>query len=180
MENLTEQDTVQLENLKNRKEDALKSLELVISWVNNIDAKASYILAVAGVMIGYVLVQDVIAIDAATGQVIAQTTKIAPLRVILYIFCMLSFILPILTLRARTKSIESSNFFFSTIENRRKMDFIAEFKQMSENESLDDILAQVHINSKICSKKVKLYNWGLVFLLCSILLCFACKISGQI
>lgn len=180
MGNLTEQDTVQPENLKNRKEDVLKSLELVISWVNNIDAKASYILAVAGVMIGYVLVQDVIAIDAATGQVIAQTTKFDPLRVVLYIFCMLSFILPILTLRAQVKSIESSNFFFGTIENRRKMDFIAEFKQMSGDESLDDILTQLHINSKICSRKVKLYNWGLVFLVCYILLYFACKISGQI
>lgn len=176
MTNLTEQDIVRTEKLIKRKEDALKSLEFAISWVSNIDAKASYILAVAGIMIGYVLGQDLSAIKSvAAGQTVKQIIKS-----VLYIFCMLSFIFPILTLRVRVKPKVSSYFFFGSIATRKRIDFIEGFKQIKDDDSLDDILMQVHINSQICCKKVKLYNWGLFFLVCSIVICFACKIYGQI
>lgn len=40
---------------KASKEDAYKNLELVNSWINNIDLKASFILAFLGILLGSIL-----------------------------------------------------------------------------------------------------------------------------
>ena len=47
-----------MENNKYSREDAYQSLEMVNSWINNVDNKISYALAFIGVLIGFVFIQD--------------------------------------------------------------------------------------------------------------------------
>ena len=46
-----------MEDNKYSREDAYQSLEMVNSWINNVDSKISYILAFIGVIIGFVFIQ---------------------------------------------------------------------------------------------------------------------------
>lgn len=78
-------------NIDFLKSDAKAALNIVNFWVENIDSKASYILAVAGVLNGYVLVQDI-------SGLVNQINVISCLITFLYLSCFLAFVLPILAL----------------------------------------------------------------------------------
>ena len=47
-------------NNKICKEDAYKNLDIVNSWINNIDLKASFILAFLGILLGNILNVNII------------------------------------------------------------------------------------------------------------------------
>ena len=157
-----------MEDNKYSREDAYQSLEMVNSWINNVDSKISYILAFIGVIIGFVFIQGTPKAFANISQADEITCRMlleSILVVLLYIASFLAIVFLVLAIIARTQfqTSKRSAFFFGTIANEEK-------------EIIEDILGQVHINSGICLRKMKLYNIGITFFTISIILCFICMI----
>lgn len=149
-------------NNKICKEDAYKNLDIVNSWINNIDLKASFILAFLGILLGNILNVNNIEI--------LRTIVV----ILLIISSMTSAILLILTLLARTKinNIPKSNYFFGNIANMDRIEFLNNFERMNEKTVKKEILNQVYVNSKICSCKSKLYNKSIKYIVVTVILTF--------
>ena len=152
-------------NNKICKEDAYKNLDIVNSWINNIDLKASFILAFLGILLGNILnVNNIEILKKFISIPINTMSLIEILRtivvILLIISSMTSAILLILTLLARTKinNIPKSNYFFGNIANMDRIEFLNNFERMNEKTVKKEILNQVYVNSKICSCKSKLCN----------------------
>lgn len=166
-----------------KKIDCAKStLELVNSWLGNIDQKTSYLLALSTAIAGFLLSQGepasfkdfVTALNA--NQLSFSIFLRSGLVVLVYIFSLLSIILFLLAVKARVKpnSMIDSHLFFGTIGKREYSTFLSEFKNLTVNNEMyfEELTEQIHTNSKICNKKVRFYNQGLVTLFVSILLLF--------
>lgn len=170
-----------MEDNKYSREDAYQSLEMVNSWINNVDSKVSYALAFIGVIIGFVFIQgtpkaftNISQADEITCRMLLESILV----VLLYIASFLAIVFLVLAIIARTQfqTSKRSAFFFGTIANEEKNSYVERVTKMSEKEIIEDILGQVHINSGICLRKMKLYNIGITFFTISIILCFICMI----
>ena len=163
-------------NNKICKEDAYKNLDIVNSWINNIDLKASFILAFLGILLGNILnvnnIKKFISIPINTMSLIEILRTIVV--ILLIISSMTSAILLILTLLARTKinNIPKSNYFFGNIANMDRIEFLNNFERMNEKTVKKEILNQVYVNSKICSCKSKLYNKSIKYIVVTVILTF--------
>lgn len=172
-------------NNKVSKEDAYKNLGIVNSWINNIDLKASFILAFLGMLLGTVLCSENLEVLKIFISVPINTMSIIQILktivVILLISSSLSSsVLLILTLLARTKieNMPKSHYFFGNIANSDRKDFLKEFKKLNDNSIINEILNQVYVNSKICDYKSKLYNKSINLIIITIVLTFINYILG--
>jgi hypothetical protein len=165
------------------KEDAYQALELVNSWTNNADTKISFVLAYIAVLIGFVF-YNAGAVPNAIQSFLSATQKSsnivfgAVLVVFLYLCCLVSVVLFFLAIFGRIKNTsgEKSAFFFGTVSTMTLDDYRTKAVSMTDQDIVQDILEQIHTNSKICTKKFKLYNCGIYFLVASTFLCFLCMI----
>lgn len=170
---------------KTSKEDVYKNLEIVNSWINNIDLKASFILAFLGILLGNILnvnnieiLKNFISVPINTMSLIEILKTI--IVIVLLISSIISTILLILTLLARIKisDIQKSNYFFGDIANMDRREFLKNFERMNEKTVKNEILNQVYINSKICNCKSKLYNKSINCIIITIIFTFINYIFG--
>ena len=145
-------------------EDAYKSLELVNGWINNLDTKASFLLAYLAVVLGFVvsngrpnLFTQPVPSPMVFGFVIKVICVIA-----LFLSLALSIVLFLSTLTARIKGKEKQHslFFFGEIASNSLNDYKAKILNRTEEDLIKDVLEQVHTNSIICMTKSKCYNAG--------------------
>ena len=163
------------------KDDAFQTLQSTQSWISAMDAKASYAITLVGVLIGFMLSSDDHTPDVASFFEKASQRLhdgifdwSIVILVLLYAisFCTIICFLQVLFARTKNKSQRKSNFFFGTIAERDLGSFISSVKGQSESKILDDLLEQIHVNSKICIRKSKWYNWGNRFLIATVVLWF--------
>jgi ABC-type multidrug transport system fused ATPase/permease subunit len=167
-----------------QKEDAYQSLEMINTWINNIDTKVSFALALVGVLIGMVF-------GAGTPkalQRISEVSKLAELSggeilaailvCLLYIASLLSIVSFMLVIMARVKNLNNapSMFFFGSIAKMTLQNYKDKVNQLTEKQIVEDLEEQIHTNSKICSQKAKWYNIGIRFLASTIILWFICMV----
>lgn len=179
-----------MDNEKYNKDDAYQTLELINSWINNIDAKISFALAYVSVLAGFVFANGSPAVfkEIVDLEVMAKGIVIkAAIVILLYITSFLSIVFMFLALKARiekrsfwkrifAKNIRESNsksvMFFGAIASNSLNDFKSKTMNMDNKEIIKDLLEQVHTNSKICMKKMKYYNSGLFWLFIATSFCF--------
>ena len=156
---------------KYEKEDAYKTLEIVNSWISNVDAKISYGLTFISVLMGFIFVQGLPnAFDKVTDIKVSQINFIQGIGIVLVIGLYFSSFASIICfmrgIKAKVNNDNNSNsfFFFGTIAG---MDLEAYRTNLCE---------QIHTNSKICSKKIKSYNTGLKCLFATVILWFVCMV----
>ena len=70
--------------------------------------------------------------------------------------------------------------YFGHISKIGKQDYISKMVNTSENDFLEDLLEQIHINAAICNRKLTLYNYGLRVLIVSITIYFIALICNII
>ena len=172
------------------KEDAYQSLELTNSWIGNVDTKASFGLAFIIALLAIIFYNagampiafQNISVELKEQNLSWCTIVSAILVAVLYISCLLSIMLFFLAIRGRIKtdSKKKSMLFFGTIAALPLNDFKSKTIAMSDKELTKDILEQVHINSRICTVKFKLYNLGLCLLILSSILFFVCMVLNLI
>lgn len=66
----------------------------------------------------------------------------------------------------RLQGPERSIIFFGIVGKKSQKDYFTEFTQAGEDAILDDLIAQIRINSQIACKK---YNWIRTSMICSLL-----------
>lgn len=164
------------------KEDAYRSLEMVNTWINNLDTKVSFALALVGVLIGVIFSEGL----PNAFQRISEVPKLAELNGgeiiaallvgILYLtsFCSVySFMMAIIA-RVKNENNAPSIFFFCSIGAIGLQNYKDKVNHLTEAQLLEDLEEQIHANSKICSKKAKWYNKGIKLLVSTIILWFIC------
>ena len=88
------------------KEDAYKSLELVNGWINNLDTKASFLLAYIAVVMGFVISSgcpEIFLVEAPNPITAGYIAKIV-LTIGLFLSLVLSVVFLLRTLTARIKN----------------------------------------------------------------------------
>lgn len=148
------------------KEDAYELLELTNNWIGHMDSKASFLLAYLAVLIGFIVSDGVPRIfteltDSPTAIILWVEILLV---ILLYLTWLLSlgFLLGTLTARVKTKKIEPSLLYFGDISKLSSDKYKMAILNRTNEDLINDILDQIHINSTICSQKSKLYNMGLV------------------
>lgn len=68
-----------------------------------------------------------------------------------------------------SRTIQLNTFYYRHIGSLQKKVFIDEALYQSEEESIKEILEEVHFNSNICTKKMNKFKYGFIFSLMSIL-----------
>ncbi len=162
---------------KYTKDDAYHTLDLINSWINNVDAKTSFALAYVAVLIGFVFVNgspSVFTDIQSTEKIVACMIIKAIIVIALYGTSLLSIIFMFFAIKARTNNIsgKKSVMFFGTIASMELINFKAKTLNMGEKELTKDLLEQIHTNSSICTKKMKFYNKGIFWLIIATILCF--------
>ncbi len=162
------------------KEDAFKALELVNGWINNMDTKASILLAYLAVIIGFVVsngLPDLFNQPAPSPVVFFYIVKV-DFVVILYLSLFASIVLFLATLTARIKGNKEKHslLFFGEIAKNSLNDYKSKILNRTEEELIKDVLEQVYINSNICTIKSKYYNIGVKLTLISTVVYVICMI----
>ena len=148
------------------KEDAYKTLEIINSWINAMDTKASFLLAYIAVIMGFVFtsgIPHVFEVINASNISFLLIIKLSCV-VLLYFSLLTSIILYFETLQARIKNEKNrhSLLFFGEIASISLNDFKAKILNRTEEELIKDILEQIHTNSLICKRKSRLFNGGII------------------
>ena len=156
----------QQENIVFKKEDAFQTLTLINTWIGNIDTKISFALALAGVLIGMIFSGGL----PNAFQSITQLSKLSELNGgeifavllvgLLYCASFLSIISFMWAIIARVKNMNNapSLFFFGSIGAMELQNYRDKANHITEQELMDDLEEQIHINSRICNQKAKWYN----------------------
>lgn len=166
------------------KEDAYQCLQMINSWISNIDTKVSFALALVGVLIGIVFqmgfpkaIQKICEVsqlaELSGGEILA-----AILVCFLYVVSFLAILSFVLAIIARVKNLNNAQsiFFFGSIGKMSLQNYTDKVKQMTEQQIINDLEEQIHTNSRICSQKAKWYNLGMKSLLVSIVLWYICMV----
>lgn len=150
------------------KEDAYRTLELINSWINNVDTKASFALAFQTFLIGSCINNGLPAgIKTFIDVTPKQRTCVIWINVIAVSIFLIActsastYLLLTLVAKTRNKARKKSVMFFGTIAAYSLNDFKAKTMNMSESELIKDLLEQVHTNSEICMTKFQRYNMGI-------------------
>lgn len=164
------------------KNDAYQTLEMINTWISNIDTKVSFALTLAGVLIGFTFSADLpYALKRVTevsklselngGEIIAVILVCS-----LYISSFLSILYFMTAIIARIKypNKAQSIFFFGSVAGMELLDYKNKVQSMTKQLVIEDLEEQIHTNSMICSKKTKCYNIGIKLLLGTIILWFIC------
>lgn len=153
-------------------EIATQTLERNISFVTNCDNKTSIVLAIIGVFLTIILTND--GLNAIYG-IIKACIEIKIFCSIMYLLALgVAIVVMVLgiynlcmVLIAKTSetaeglTLTNSRIFFTGINKHGNYEvYKAKFYEMSERELLDELIAQIYINSDIASKKYNKYNNG--------------------
>ena len=181
------------ENTTSLNEQQLKdNLDRVNMWIGNCDQKASFILAIIGVVLGICFTSDSLvfiksdivspilsAIDNST-TISLLTIFEAVLLLTLFSFLIISVFRMIFALRAKTDlkklsqpGMESNSMLhYQTIANMTYREFCEK-----EVHILNDLRSQFYVNSCICTSKFENYKKGVKCLEWSIILSIVLIIS---
>lgn len=168
-ENIYKRDEI---NYEDKIEIATQTLERNIGFVTNCDNKTSIVLAIIGVFLTIILTND--GLNTIYG-IIKTCIEMKTFCSIMYLLALCGVIVVMLlgiynlcgVLIAKTSetakglNMTNSRIFFSGICKHGNYEVYKEkFYKMSEQELLDELIAQIYINSDIASKKYSKYNKG--------------------
>lgn len=170
------------------KEDAYKTLEIINGWIGNMDAKISFALAFVGILIGYIFSNGL----PKAFEKIVNVTKLSELSggevlaaVVVLLLYLISFasiccLMVAVLVRIKNTNGTASIFFFGTIGKMELENYMHKVDNTTEKEIIADLEEQIHTNSRICTKKAKWYNRGIMLLVLTVFLWFICMIFRMI
>lgn len=153
-------------------EIATQTLERNIGFVANCDNKTSIVLAIIGVFLTIILTND--GLNKIYG-IISTCIEMKTFCSIMYLFALgVAIVVMVLgifnlciVLIAKTSetaegvTLTNSRIFFTGINKHGNCEiYKAKFYEMGEQELLDELIAQIYINSNIASEKYNKYNRG--------------------
>ncbi|MFW6016467.1 MAG: Pycsar system effector family protein [bacterium] len=157
------------------KEDALNILDRIIGFINNCDNKTSIILGIVGVMLSIIFTSNSVnELQSIIRIAIRSSNYIYLILLVLFIICLVCGIFYLVfSLFARTNcsslnqkclDLNSKLFFHHISNNNSFKEYKEKVLKCSKDEFINEIISQIYINSKICSKKYNYYNRGLILI----------------
>ncbi|MGL5049653.1 MAG: Pycsar system effector family protein [Fusobacteriaceae bacterium] len=163
----------------NKKEFSLESFKNIQELIRFMDQKANFILIIYGVIIGFFVnsssnLNIYMGFKIYSGYRYLVSILLFLLGILIVIASLIYtwiILFKILKPRYSTGSIENSIFFYMSIINKRKENFIKEVKELEDEKILESILSQVYEVSKILEKKsryLRIVIDGMYVLVCLI------------
>lgn len=149
-------------------------------WVGNCDQKASFLLAIIGIMLALFFSTDVVVnsisnikvsiVEACSNNQCCQFIAWTIFALFVLIAFVLSFAAIFYLLLALRSSIDADKYkdaktnrpsftFFGVIAKQSYLDFKGSSRP-SDSEIIDELHSQIYINSKICNQKFEYFNTG--------------------
>lgn len=153
-------------------EIATQTLERNIGFVNNCDNKTSIVLAIIGVFLTIILTNDGLNTIYRIIKTCVETKtfcsfmyllvlSVAILIMIFGFYNLCGVLIAKTSETAEGLSLTNSRIFFTGINKHGNYEVYKEkFYEMNEQELLDELIAQIYINSDIASQKYSKYNNG--------------------
>lgn len=142
-----------------RLDAAEANLDRLLEWISRVDNKAAFALITATTMLGTLVsfAPDEISTKVrytayATGTLLLMSSA-----------CIMLVAFP-RTRDAEVGARKPSLFFFGTTAGLKLDDYRARFEQLTDEEILDDLLGQCHVNSRILDAKFRFLRWSYGFL----------------
>lgn len=142
-------------------EKAETNLQRQFDWLERHDMRVVFIAGIDIAMLGFIASLDWNAIKA---DPYSQWTFIITL-----ILLFLSLLFIYFSQYPKTKSTHSSLLFFGTITDLKFEEFAKRFKNLGEDDYLNDLLHQTYVNAKIVKKKFKYLKCALILLLVAVI-----------
>ena len=154
--------------------DARDTLDRIIAFVCNCDTKASVVLGVVGIILTIIITDSTISKfismikEASNSGTLVSVSFLTLLVIVVGVLAFGTLKLVSVLIAKISPSKHNSKIYFADIASN-KDSYIYEEKVLnqSERDVLDDLIAQIYINSTICNKKFKRYNLGLKCILIS-------------
>ena len=150
------------ENLISAKEDAKQNLNNIQDWIKAADTKFSILLGVVAVLFGLTTVIFKSLPYIANNEFSATVFFVALFTVLYILSTVTTLLICLIGLFSRLKPNQDSCLYFGCIANKNLSVFKQSILSQTEEEKLDDLLNQIHINSIIANKKMKLFNYAIV------------------
>lgn len=169
--------------LQEKKENTKYLMDTVTSWIENIDKKISYALALTSALLGFILSKGRPSIFTIFSNGASPSfSSILGLILIILLYCIsfftiLMFLLAI-SCRIKSKSGIQSLLYFGSIQKMPLQTFVEQYDGMDNKEYIHQMLEQIHTNSTICTKKAKCYNLGIITMSISFALFLVCLSIG--
>lgn len=145
-------------------------LERNIDFIKTCENKVSIILSIFGVILTLIFTSD--NVKHIYGEVKDSVCLIIfAVLIMAYLAYGLGTLVRVLFAKSkRPEGLPESRIFFNDIANDKYDNFSETIKNYSDDDLQDDLIAQIYANSKICQKKFKNYNYGLVHSLSAFIL----------
>jgi len=168
-------------------------LDLMMRYRKQSDDKANIVLAIFGVIATAIVmmgIQDIIGMvrsltsDASAWAVLILTTITISVVIFLIGFGFLVYVVypntSTMLYENGEKRESDSILYFKGIAKREYTPFMEEYKGYSNNDYLDDLLEEVHFTAKVCEKRFRDFQIGLVLSVAGIGLLIAGLLAGFI
>lgn len=161
---------------KVKKQDVLDRLDRTLEWIRACDTKTSIVLATMGIImtifsteffltkLKLILKYNLNEIDFSKILYLILVVVFLGLFIVGIFYLVLELNPSLVSKKNNNEDVEST-YFFETIAKKELSTLKEEIKQMSYEKEIDDIITQLHINSKICTKK---YRYTKVGIFCSL------------
>lgn len=165
------------------------NFENINNWINNCDNKASIMLGFIGIIASILLTNNnFITIFIKMLNKVVENIDFSDVLYLIFIFSAIGFILygtfnifkVICPTLQRSDSKNKSLIYYDSISRMDLVDYKNSIFEANENDYLEDLLSQVYINSKICSKKFMNLKNGLYFIVFGLVLFFIIFVAGII
>ena len=133
-----------------------KNLQRKLEWISRYDTRIAFVSGIAIAMLGV--------LASASGLIVKWECFTYFIFGLASILLLLSLIFIYFGLYPKIKSPNTSLLFFGTIADMKFDEFKKKFKDITDEEYLDDLLCQTHINAEILKKKFSSLKTSLVLI----------------
>ena len=168
--------------------DFLQStLDRIIGFVNSCDVKASIVLGIFGIVVGGLLSDSILSIILCNLNIaIGSDGLIATFYLVLFALSSLSILIGLFSLigaisaKIKPSKKDSKIYFVDIAENANEESYKKKLVPLKEKELNDDLISQIYINSEICTRKYKRYNFGLMVLVIGVVVFLLVNLAAKI
>lgn len=172
-------------------EDLNIILDRINQWIVNCDNKSMILVTLVGIIVGILFATNYIEKLLAIYSYICShptyinlgyfiVSIISIFLILLGIWNIIQSIIARTEIPADNGLITNSLIYYGTISNYEYEEYVKNVKEIDKESLKQEIISQIYINSKICTKKFKNYNNGLKFSILGFGLFAILMVIGQV
>jgi hypothetical protein len=140
---------------------AESNLQIKLDWIGRLDSRISFVAGISIAMLGV--------LATASSALESETFFICLMLSFASVALLLTLLLIYLCIYPKTESNNKSLIYFGTISEMKYEEFRNSFTSRTDDEYLNDLLCQIHINAIIISKKFIYLKASLILVLASVI-----------